>query len=140
MGDLLLRRNRLTTQKLRKLAHFYSLSEVKFLEGELWLSKMGSYMPRSIWNFYACIRFSSESWQVRLWQMVICLVPFLFHFLVDSLFLPAIPCWIFRLKEDTVLSGNQIHHKVTDAYVALLSRHRKICKCGRICLNHPVRL
>lgn len=67
------------------------------------------------------------------WSFVLCL----FYFISCR---QSVSTWIFRLKEDTVLSGNQIHHKVTDAYVALLSRHRKICKCDRICLNHPVRL
>lgn len=49
----------------------------------------------------------------------------LFFSLVDSLFLPCIPCWIFRLKEDTVLSGNQTQHKLTEAHVVFLSRHRR---------------
>ena len=53
--DFVLRRIKLTSQKMGKLPHSYPLFEVTFLEGELWLSKMGSYLPRSIWNFNALL-------------------------------------------------------------------------------------
>lgn len=91
-GDFVLRRIELTSHKLVELAHFYSLFEVRFLEGELWLSKMGSYLPGSIWNFYAVIPGLIGRRDFGTWSYVLCFQPyFYFLCLVDSLFLPCTP-------------------------------------------------
>lgn len=82
-GILVLRRIKLTSQKLGQLAHSYPLFGVTFLEGELWLSQMGLYPPRSIWNFYALISglvMKAGKHDFGKWSSVSCLESFFFFF------------------------------------------------------------
>lgn len=80
-GDFVLRRIKLTSQKLGELARSYPLFEVTFFEGELWLSKMGSYLPRRIWNCYALISglvMKAGRHDFGKWSSVSCLQSFFF--------------------------------------------------------------
>lgn len=88
---VLLRHLKFTSQKLGGLAHSHPLFKLTLLEGEMWFSKTGSYLPRNIWNFLCSyIRLSYESWQGLLWQMVTLLMFAGFFCLADSLFLPCL--------------------------------------------------